>query len=331
MAESNDTGTTDNGTTALQLLSGLARLLQSCSDEESLDDLFYWYLPTLFPDTRGQLFLFNEVGGPAEPRTFAWGREAAAPPSPDCPALERGLPYTVSGGGAPHCTTCEPGTVCLPIVSEEETVGLLRLSGEDGQPVHEYGLPFIVAEHIALAVANIRLRKRLLYMAQRDPLTGLFNRRYMRETMTQELSRADREDKPLSVMLFDLDHFKRVNDTFGHDAGDTVLQEVSRVVDGQLRTEDTACRYGGEEFLVVLSGLGHEDALARAEALRRAIDEHDIVHDGTEIAPVTCSIGVATYPLHATEAEKLISAADEALYHAKETGRNKVVGKTEAP
>lgn len=317
-------------TSVLQLLSGFARLLQSCGDEDALGDLFYWYLPTLFPDTEGQIFLFESAEEASPSNAFAWGRELGATPDRNCPALIRGLPLTVNDeANQGLCPDCRPGSVCLPIVSEDETVGLLRLRNKDGASIQAYGLPFIVAEHIALSVANIRLRKRLLYMAQRDPLTKLYNRRYMRETMLQELARAERNDGPLSVMLFDLDHFKRINDTYGHDAGDTVLQSIANLLTRQLRREDTACRYGGEEFLVVMSTLDYAGALKRAEAFRKAIDDLDIFHEDTEIAPVTCSIGVATYPQHGHSAEQLISAADAALYNAKDTGRNKVVGRSD--
>jgi diguanylate cyclase (GGDEF)-like protein len=140
-----------------------------------------------------------------------------------------------------------------------------------------------------------------------------------------ELHRAKREQKPLSVIMLDVDHFKRYNDTFGHEAGDTVLAEVGRLLSTKTRASDVPCRYGGEEFLVIMSGADTDEAADRAEALRQAIEEMSVVKDGEPLGSVTISCGVATFPKHGEISEDLLRVADTALYKAKHEGRNCVV------
>jgi len=168
-----------------------------------------------------------------------------------------------------------------------------------------------------------RLNRELEQMALRDPLTRLFNRRYLDETLPRELSQAERNGSAVSFVLLDLDHFKRINDTRGHRAGDTLLQAVAALLRESTRAGDIACRYGGEEFLLVLPGSAAETALQRVEALRTAISRLRIAFGGSELG-VTVSAGVATFPEHGRTADDLILQADAALYAAKRAGRNRV-------
>ncbi len=155
-------------------------------------------------------------------------------------------------------------------------------------------LALTVAEDMALALANLRLRETLRSQAIRDPLTGLFNRRYLEETMERELNRVKRQETSLGVIMMDLDHFKEYNDTFGHSAGDELLSALGILLKSQIRGEDIACRYGGEEFLLILPGASLEVALERAESLRQAVKEMHQHHQG--LKPTTLSLGVAVYP-----------------------------------
>jgi diguanylate cyclase (GGDEF)-like protein len=168
------------------------------------------------------------------------------------------------------------------------------------------------------------LQARLEEQAIRDPLTGLFNRRYLTETLARELARGEREGRSLGVVLLDVDHFKALNDAFGHEAGDTMLRTLGSFLAEQTRHGDIACRYGGEEFVVVLPGASAESALARAEAWRSALQEMRASCQGHELK-VTVSIGVATFPAHAKTAGDLLRLADAAMYEAKHQGRNRVV------
>jgi diguanylate cyclase (GGDEF)-like protein len=159
----------------------------------------------------------------------------------------------------------------------------------------------------------------------RDPLTGLFNRRYLDATMERELQRARREGVPIGAILLDLDHFKHLNDTFGHDAGDYVLERTGELLLHATRSSDIACRFGGEEFAVILPGASLENARKRAEAIRASFEALDLVYEGRRLAPLSLSAGVAALPPEATEWPPVLQQADKALYAAKEGGRNRVV------
>ena len=168
------------------------------------------------------------------------------------------------------------------------------------------------------------LQKLLQEQAMRDPLTGLYNRRYIQETLPRDLSRAKREGYPLALVMLDLDHFKWINDTHGHAAGDQVLKIVSALLIQGARESDMVCRYGGEEFLIALPGMSPEQALKKVQAWCLELAQTDI-HVGRAKVKVTLSAGIAVYPEHGTDADTLISHADRALYSAKDQGRNRVV------
>lgn len=167
------------------------------------------------------------------------------------------------------------------------------------------------------------LQSQLSEQANRDPLTGLYNRRYLTATMERELQRCQREGRPLSLLLIDLDHFKGINDTYGHNAGDETLKALARLLDEEARASDVVCRYGGEEFLLLLPGMPQDTALQRAEECRTRLEDMAL-HFGEFQIRTTLSIGVATYPGHGQSAHELIHAADCALYRAKADGRNRV-------
>jgi len=217
--------------------------------------------------------------------------------------------------------------ICVPLLSKGEALGLLHVAQLDGgvlTPERER-LAITVGEHLALSMANLKLRETLRLQSIRDPLTGLFNRRYMEESLDRELSRADRSGKPLAVLMLDLDHFKKFNDSFGHDAGDTLLTSVGNYLRANTRSSDIVCRYGGEEMVVILPDASEENAVKRAEALRTGIRTLEVHSRGEAIGQVTTSIGLAVYPTHASTGPDILKAADIALYEAKHTGRDRVV------
>ena len=182
-----------------------------------------------------------------------------------------------------------------------------------------------MAEQISLAFANLMLRETLKYQSVRDPLTGLFNRRHMEESLERELQRAARSHRPVTVLMIDIDHFKRFNDTFGHEAGDVLLRELGSILKAQIRGGDIACRYGGEEFLLILAETGLEAAQQRAERLGELSKGLHIRHHGETLRRITISTGLACFPEHGTSAAQIVKAADEALYRAKTEGRDRVV------
>ena len=172
---------------------------------------------------------------------------------------------------------------------------------------------------------NEKLHAELVLLALHDPLTGLYNRRYLNEMLEKEFYRCQREKRPLSTIVVDIDLFKNTNDTYGHKAGDEVLVRLAAYFASAVRASDFCCRYGGEEFVLVMPGADKHNAIARAEAFRQHISQMSIPCEGHSIK-VTASFGVATYPTDAANIDDLLNHADAALYQSKQTGRNKVSG-----
>lgn len=217
----------------------------------------------------------------------------------------------------------------VPLSLGGQTYGLLHLDLANAlDATHCQSLCSLclsIGESIKLALANLRLREELREAAIRDLLTGLFNRRYLNETLPRELHRCRREAKPLAAAMLDLDHFKRFNDHYGHDAGDAVLQRVGGLLKHYLRAEDLACRYGGEELTLILPNATADEAKRRLERIRQDIMALRIVHQDGELPAITVSIGIAATEAGQLDATKLLSQADAALYRAKAGGRNRVV------
>ena len=167
-----------------------------------------------------------------------------------------------------------------------------------------------------------QLQAELREQTLRDPLTGLYNRRYLDEVLSHEVSRAERESRPFSIIILDLDLFKHINDTYGHPVGDLFLVEIAALLEQHVRGMDTACRYGGEEFLLVLPGATAEDAHTRAEQIRVKCEAICIRHENKELR-VTISLGIATFPIHGKKADEVLIKADKAMYQSKRNGRNR--------
>jgi diguanylate cyclase (GGDEF)-like protein len=180
-------------------------------------------------------------------------------------------------------------------------------------------------ELASISIAGLNLRSRLEEQSIRDGLTGLFNRHFMEIALDRELRRAARQKKPVAIMMLDIDHFKQFNDTYGHEAGDTVLRELGEALLASVRNEDILCRYGGEEFVAILPDLTLDLAIERAEALRRMVSEMRVRMRGESLREITVSIGVAVYPQYGETMEEVMRVADRALYEAKNLGRNRVV------
>jgi diguanylate cyclase (GGDEF)-like protein len=217
----------------------------------------------------------------------------------------------------------------VPLSAAGERLGILHLQSAPGVEARAFGevqmqSAHLAADSLALAWANVRLRESLREQAVRDPLTGLYNRRHMQASLERELRRAERNKKPIGIMMLDIDHFKEVNDKHGHDAGDAVLRELGRFLKEHTRGGDIACRLGGEEFVIILPEANLEQTAGRAEQHRRGFSAMRIDCNGRRIETPTLSIGIAAYPNHGTATGDLLRAADAALYLAKERGRNRV-------
>jgi diguanylate cyclase (GGDEF)-like protein len=319
----------------MQLSAEMLQALGTIGSVNETSQVIASYCTKLLPDTPGVLYLYRNSRDILEAQA-SWGSVASHAQTlepADCWALKRGQPHLTAGPHDLCCAHYEPGTagagghLCMPLVTQGEVIGLLYLEGisldaasSDGQQ----RLVLRVAEQVALALANVQLRETLRLQSIVDPLTGLFNRRFMDETLRRELIRADRKAASLSLIVLDLDHFKRLNDTFGHDAGDAVLKATSQVIRQCVRESDLACRFGGEEMVVIMPECDGATAAERAEKIRGAIASLDVQHAGRMLGAVTASLGVAVSTEHGTDAETLLRAADQALYRAKRDGRNRV-------
>ena len=252
----------------------------------------------------------------------------------DCWALRRGQVHEIAepqtGLLCRHFVE-QPATgyLCVPLTVQGETLGVFCLVGaptkRSQHQVSQMQLAVTVSEAIKLSLSNLKLREELRAEAIHDPLTGLFNRRYLEETLPRELHRARRAHAPLCVAMLDLDDFKRFNDTYGHDAGDSLLRELGRLLLGKLRKSDISCRYGGEEFVLVLPDSALADAKQRIEQIRSQIKELRIPHGDQVLRALTVSAGVAQADDHTANPGELLRAADTALYAAKNAGRDRVV------
>lgn len=326
-------------TREITVLSEMGELLQACSNLSEAHSVIAHSAQKLFPGEPGALCMQSASRNFVEV-VASWGEGAStqrvfAPD--DCWALRRGRTHiiedTAEGPNCKHLSSPLPQAyLCLPLVAHGEASGLLcliRPAAPDGAIPSSLQSRTAVAttlgEQAALALANLRLRETLRSQSVRDPLTGLFNRRYMEETLEREIRRSERSGRPLSVMMLDLDHFKQFNDTFGHSAGDALLRELGAMLRTSVRAGDIACRFGGEEFFLILPEAALDCARTRADQIREAAKHLHISHLGESLGSVTVSLGVAAFPEHGGSGEALIRAADGALYLAKSEGRDRVV------
>jgi len=319
---------------ALQQLSDLADMLQGCRTLDEAAQGLTVALPNLFPHMSGAVNLIN----PSQNLVVAfavWGSASSidvvyAPD--DCWALRRGHAYPQPGNHATFrckhfsdddCTAIAD-QLCVPLLAQGAVLGTLVLRADAPIGSAARDLATAAAENISLAVSNLKLQDTLRTQSLRDPLTGLFNRRYLEISLARDLARAVRRSQPLAVLMLDIDHFKPFNDSHGHDAGDAVLGQVGQLIAGMVREEDAACRYGGEEFTIILQETDSASALDRAEEICASVRAMEIMHRRQNIGPVTLSIGVASYPQHGDTPEQLLRRADRALYVAKRSGRDRV-------
>ncbi len=248
----------------------------------------------------------------------------------DCWGLRRGHSHLALEGTldlrCAHLGATPPDTsLCVPLAAQGETLGILHVCCDVVDLSHaKQALAQMVADEIALALSNLSLRESLRQQSIRDPLTGLYNRRFMSESLRHLLARRARAKGELCLVLLDIDHFKQLNDTFGHDAGDTALCEVAAVLQANVRDGDVVCRYGGEEFLLVLPDEGLDNASRQAERICDAVRRVKVTFKKQRFGPLTLSAGVACAPLHGTASDVLLRAADAALYTAKNAGRDRV-------
>jgi diguanylate cyclase (GGDEF)-like protein/PAS domain S-box-containing protein len=315
------------------IMAELSQTLQTCNTQDEAYPLIAAVCEKLFPWASGALALFVS---PAQELScvIKWGPAPAIMDDfflDDCWGVRRGQLHRIDepGKGAMcrHFEKPPSGPyMCLPLSVHGEAFGVLHLSGEAGAVIDDKVQRSFTAlgDMVKLSLSNLKLRETLRFQAVRDPLTNLYNRQYLSETLGREVSRAKRRRLPLSVAILDIDYFKAFNDEHGHEAGDTVLKEVGALLRTAVRASDIACRYGGEEFLFVLPECDLMAARARVEHICHEIKHRQCVFHGQRLPPITMSAGIAQLSDEMNGEMELIACADRALYAAKGSGRDQI-------
>ena len=320
----------------LTIINSMAEKLQSCLSLDEAYPLIAQQAQCLFPARSGALFILDPANNLLE-AVSTWGDALVGElvfPATDCWSLRRGR-FNIAhhARGEMFCRHLprphpEP-YLCLPLLAQGETLGMLHIQDlsdfapERVEPLQT--LAVTVSDHISMALANIRLRETLRHQVVHDALTGLFNRRYLEETLEREIYRSRRKGGSLGLIMLDLDCFKPFNDAHGHEAGDNLLRTLGKFLAERVRREDVACRYGGDEFVLILTEASQEIVCRRAEDIRREFPKIPVLHRGQVLESVTVSVGVAMFPEHGATGRDVLRASDDAMYRAKAQGRNRVV------
>lgn len=325
-------------TDQMSMLNDMSGLLECCGTSQEAYSVVVQSAQNIFPEAiSGTLYTFKASRNLVE-AAVSWGNHSLLEPTfapQDCWALRRGRPHRSETGGkgvvCPHFRNLPPSShLCFPMVGQGETLGILHLELPTVEKqnsdllLSQERLGITVAGQIALSLASLRLRETLRDQSIRDPLTGLYNRRFMQESLEREIMRCRRKNRPLSLLFLDVDHFKRFNDTFGHDAGDFVLQSLADLLRGFFRGDDVACRCGGEEFAVILPESSAKDSAARADQLRTELKNMKMLYKNRRLGSISVSVGVGAFPDHCATADELVKISDQCLYQSKTDGRDRV-------
>ncbi|WP_420265475.1 diguanylate cyclase, partial [Candidatus Magnetominusculus dajiuhuensis] len=319
-----------------QIFSHMSDLLQACNTISEACEVIAHAASRLFQFESGGIYVFNSSRDIIE-SISTWGRVQSSEQvftKDDCWALRRGRSHIITAHeDVPRCRHVIDSIesyICVPMTAQGETLGMCHLmlgalAGDSDLIKEKERLALKLSENAALAISNLKLRETLSNLSSRDPLTGLYNRRYMQEYLERENQRSLRKKTPIGIIMIDVDHFKRFNDTYGHEAGDCVLRELGIFLKHNIRDCDVACRYGGEEFTLILPEATLDITVGRATMLCDGFKHVKINIGSQTLSAITLSVGVAVSPIHGTNPQHLLKAADEALYQAKHEGRDRVV------
>ncbi len=319
-------------TREISLIQTMGGMLNACASIDEVGAIITNIMPDLFPHTHGAVAILKASRNRLE-ILASWGRpwpiEQGFHPK-ECWALKKGHQHFSHSESlkipCPHLLLdLSVQSLCVPLLAQTETIGTFHLLSDAVLTEENTRLVTPLVKQLGLALANIQLRDHLREQAIRDPLTGMYNRRYMMESFEQFLSRAKRKESTVAVMMVDFDHFKRFNDTFGHEAGDFVLVNISREIKRNMRAEDIVCRYGGEEFFLVCPDISLDNAPMVANKLCESIRRLDLSLKKKSLGSLSISIGISVFPIHADSVEGLMKLADEALYRAKSEGRDRTM------
>ncbi|WP_192890784.1 diguanylate cyclase [Vibrio bathopelagicus] len=319
----------------IELMHRLANMLAACNNMVEAQQIVSDILPRILGKVNGSVSLMRASRNQLITQLDwgeAWPGSASFAPE-ECWSLRKGRAHQSNDDF--HSLTCghmhemdNNQTLCIPLTAHGNTIGIMHLYFGVGDikidPITEQ-LAFSVSEHLGLALANLSLQEKLRSQALSDPLTGLFNRRFFEQKLEEHSMNSATSEQPLSLLMLDLDHFKRFNDNFGHDAGDFVLKEISALLKQSVSEDEIACRLGGEELAILLPHYSMGQATEFGQTLCDAVRSMHLEHKGLSLGQLGVSIGVATYPKPASDTESLVKMADNALYMAKDMGRSRVV------
>lgn len=319
----------------VKLLGELNEWLQSSRSLDELFDMVIKFMSHMLPECSGSIYVYSNSRDVLD-GVSSWNdgvvKRHIHPEA--CWGLRRGRTYTYGTSEVDFiCEHAEPHDdtpyFCFPVLAHGETVGLMHLKKRPGVADEDFlavrKLAQMCAEQISMAIANVRMRDQLQEQSIRDPLTGLFNRRHMIDRLRHLVDLSGNKSRAVHVIYLDLDHFKRFNDTHGHDAGDYVLRAVGEVLDASCSDDDVACRMGGEEFVLLWPDLNDKDLDRRLSALRAKITGLALTYQTKSLPKITASIGVASTPNDGNLPQDILRAADEAMYDAKNNGRDRIV------
>lgn len=321
-------------TSELLLLQEFGTLLTLSKSFQDIEQVLGKFSQMLLYHDAGRISVIRSSRNLAEIK-ISWGVEEwfefGHYPLDACWALRKG--YVHPQGPYDKLIRCnhdvdeQYNTICIPLVAQGETLGVMHIRRDnicDEFDDNDRQMATSLAEPVSLAIANLQLRDNLRNQAIKDSLTGLFNRRYFSETAEKELARAVKQQSPMAILMIDIDFFKKLNDGFGHDAGDKALQMFGGLLNKLTLNENIACRMGGEEFVILLSDTNAQQAQEFANHLRNKIKELKIINNGMNIGPISASIGIAIFDNDDKDINELVKLADQALYQAKENGRDRV-------
>lgn len=315
-------------------------MLQSCRSIEETFPVINQYLKKFFPRDECALYLHDNTKQIIDRVVpiFLESEPYSSMTNDSCWALRRGKSYLFKDMDeeltCAHVSDAPHGYVCSPLIAHGLTIGLLHVifNAPDSEAselttLHldrKTRLCTRLAEHLSLALANLKLQEELKVKSTQDSLTGLANRRYMEEIIQRQFHRLLRYKTPCSLIMLDVDHFKKFNDKYGHDMGDYILRELGEYLKENTRGEDLACRFGGEEFIIIMVDTDTDRALKKAKKICAEISQLISIPHLTKAIHITVSIGVATSPAHGKNKSELLKSVDNALYQAKTNGRNRV-------
>jgi len=323
--------------TEVMIVNEMGDMLQSCLNVEDAYAVICDFVEKLFPHSIGGVYIFTKSRDYLELVT-SWGEqpslEVVFEPG-ECWGLRRNkIHQLTSPKDRLQCKHVHKFNsevdfyqyMCVPLIGPDMTLGLFHISSPIiNESSESRNLILTVTERIALSISSLSLQEKLHEQTIRDPLTGVFNRRYMEKTLERELSRAVRHQGKLGILMIDVDNLKSTNDHYGHGAGDVLLRELGTFLSSNTRQEDIVCRYGGDEFLIVLNESSLEGAYKRARILQQGIKDLQLNYSDEIIGDIQVSIGVACYPEHSDHVSTLLEYADDALYQAKNKGRDQVI------